>query len=306
MNLERRDVKVKTHHQGLLYGCLSSCLLALSLSGLPVMAQAQPTTNKPAAAAQPDEEAGRWLMTQMALLESLRQLPEQLDLGLQQAQAQGMPPELAKLVLRSGREVYDIKQLEPQALALLLKSLGPEHLQAWTTFYKTPLGQKVALADIAGNSAQTMALVFENAPKIMAELAADSARMALIQSVVDASQFLDRAVSMSMTQALAMEWAMVSAMPEQPGKPTFRELQDHVEGQRFVVRSQMAQLVLAHAAHVRKDLSTAELQQMLAQAISPSGQALFRDFGQAFEQWMKHYAQKLGQSINQAMKEQGA
>ena len=112
------------------------------------MAQAQPTTNKPAAAAQPDEEAGRWLMTQMALLESLRQLPEQLDLGLQQAQAQGMPPELAKLVLRSGLEVYDIKQLEPQALALLLKSLGPEHLQAWTTFYKTPLGQKVGKVDM--------------------------------------------------------------------------------------------------------------------------------------------------------------
>ena len=99
---------------------------------------------------------------------------------------------------------------------------------------------------------------------------------------------------------------MVSAMPEQPGKPTFRELQDHVTGQRFVVRGQMAQLVLAHTAHVHKDLTTVELQQLLAQALSPSGQALFRDFGQAFEQWMKRYAQRLGQSISQALNKQGA
>ena len=108
-------------------------------------------------------------MTQMALLEGLRQIPVQIDMGLQQAQAQGMLPELAKLVLRSGRDVYDLKLLEPQALALLLKSLGPEHLQAWTVFYKTPLGQKIAVADIQGASAQTMGFVIENAPKIMAE-----------------------------------------------------------------------------------------------------------------------------------------
>ena len=297
---------MKKRVQGSSQGYVWVCLLGLSLSGVTAAAQAQPISDRPEAAVKQDEEAGRWLMTQMGLLESLRQMPEQLELGLQQAQAQGMPPELAKLVLRSGREVYDLKQLEPQALALLLKSLGSEHLQAWTVFYETPLGQKVALADIEGNSARTTAFVFENAPKIMAELATDSARLALVQSVVDATQFLDRAVAISMTQALAMEWAMVSAMPEQPGKPTFRELQDHVTGQRFVVRGQMAQLVLAHTAHVHKDLTTVELQQLLAQALSPSGQALFRDFGQAFEQWMKRYAQRLGQSISQALNKQGA
>jgi hypothetical protein len=51
-----------------------------------------------------------------------------------------------------------------------------------------------------------------------------------------------------MAMSFAMEWAMVSAMTDQPGKPTFRQLQDHVEQQRFVMRSQMSQWVLAHAA----------------------------------------------------------
>ncbi len=217
--------RVQSSSQGYVW----ACLLCLSLSEMTAAAQVHSGSDKPAAVAEKqNEEAGHWLMTQMALLEGLRQIPEQIDMGLQQAQAQGMPPELAKLVLRSGREVYDIKLLEPQALALLLKILGPEHLKAWTVFYKTPLGQKIALADIQGASAQTMGFVMENAPKIMAELAADTSRIALIQSVVDASQSVDRAVSMNMAMSLAMEWAMVSAMPDQPSKPTFRQLQDHV------------------------------------------------------------------------------
>ena len=195
---------MKKGFKGSNQGYIWACLLGLGLSGMTAVAQVHPSPDKPASVMKQDEEAGRWLMTQMALLESLRQIPEQFDLGLQQAQAKGMPPKLAKLVLRSSREVYDLKQLEPQALALLLKSLGPEHLQAWTGFYKTPLGQKIALADIQGASAQTMGFVMENAPKIMAELAADTSRMALIQSVVDASQSVDRAVSMNMAMSLAM------------------------------------------------------------------------------------------------------
>ena len=288
------------------HGYIWACLLGLNLTGMTALAQVPPSSYQPVAVVkQEEEEAGHWLMMQMALLEGLRQIPEQIGMGLQQAQAQGMPPELAKLVLRSGREVYDIKLLEPQALALLLKSLGPEHLQAWTGFYKTPLGQKIAVADIQGASPQTMGFVMGNAPKIMAELAADTSRMALIQSVVDASQSVDRAVSMNMAMSLAMEWALVSAMPDQPGKPTFRQLQDHVEQQRFVVRSQMSQWVLAHAAHVYKNLSISELQQLLAQANSPAGQALFRGFGLTFADWINQYAQRLGQSVRQGLQKQG-
>jgi len=291
--------------QGASQSYVWTCLLCLSLSGMTAAAQVHSGSDKPAAIAEKqNEEAGHWLMTQIALLESLRQIPAQIDMGLQQALAQGMPHELAKVVQRSGREVYDLKQLEPQALALLLKSLGPEHLKAWTGFYKTPLGQKIAVADIQGASAQTMGFVMENAPKIMAELAADTSRMALIQSVVDASQSVDRAVSMNMAMSLAMEWALVSAMPDQPGKPTFRQLQDHVEQQRFVMRSQMSQWVLAHAAHVHKSLSISELQQFLAQANSPAGQALYRGFGQTFAHWINQYAQRLGQSVHQGLKKQ--
>ena len=294
--------RVKGSNQGYVW----ACLLCLSLSGMSAAAQVHPSSDKPAAMAEKqDEEAGHWLMTQIALLESLRQIPEQIDMGLQQAQAQGMPTELAKVVQRSGREVYDLKQLEPQALALLLKSLGPEHVQAWTVFYKTPLGQKIAVADIQGASAQTMGFVMENAPKIMAELASDTSRMALIQSVVDATKAVDRGVSMNMAIGLATEWAMVSAMPDQPGKPTFRQLQDHVEQQRFVMRSQMSQWALAHAAHVHKSLSISELQQLLIQANSLAGQALFQGFGQTFALWINQYAQRLGQSVLQELKKQG-
>lgn len=284
--------------------------LVFSVFGLSA-AQAQPNLAKPVAEVkQQDEDAGRWLLTQMAMQESLRQIPEGIATGLQQAQMHGMPSEIAAVIQRSAYEVYNMDELEPQALSLLLNSLSNEHLQTWMAFYKTPLGQKVAMADIKGSSAETFGFIFENGPVIMAELAQDTARLALIQSLVDSTQVLDQVVSVSLAMGLSLEWAMISAMPDQQGKPTFQEVQQFMEEQRFVMRSQMAQMVLAHAAHTRKDMTISELQEMLTLANSPAGQAMFRDFGQLFAQWLNHYAQRLGdvvgQELSQTWRAQGA
>lgn len=284
--------------------------LVFSVFGLSA-AQAQPNLAKPVAEVkQQDEDAGRWLLTQMAMQESLRQIPEGIATGLQQAQMHGMPSEIAAVIQRSAYEVYNMDELEPQALSLLLNSLSNEHLQTWMAFYKTPLGQKVAMADIKSSSAETFGFIFENGPVIMAELAQDTARLALIQSLVDSTQVLDQVVSVSLAMGLSLEWAMISAMPDQQGKPTFQEVQQFMEEQRFVMRSQMAQMVLAHAAHTRKDMTISELQEMLTLANSPAGQAMFRDFGQLFAQWLNHYAQRLGdvvgQELSQTWRAQGA
>jgi hypothetical protein len=289
-----------------LQGAVAVCLLAICGASSPALAHSQNSEKISATVTDsPIEEQARWLMTQMALRESLLQIPAQINMGLKQAKSQGMPADLVKLMERSGREVYDPKQLEPQALALLVKTQGRDHLQAWVSFYKTPIGQKMSAADIRGASPQVIGSVMGNASKIMAELAADTVRMALIQSVVDATKAVDRAVSMNMAMSLAMEWGVVSSMPEQPGKPTFRQLQDHVVQQRFVMRSQVSQFVLAHAAHMHKHLTLAELQQILVEANTPAGQALDKDFGQAYEHWINHYANRLGQSVSQSLKKRG-
>ncbi len=278
------------------------CVLAFSVFGLSAAAQEQPPLVKPVAEVkQQDEDNGRWLLTQMAMQESLRQIPEGIATGLQQAQMHGMPNDIATVIQRSAHQVYNMEQLEPQVLTLLLNTLKAEHLQTWTAFYKTPLGQKVAMADIKGSSTETLAFIFENGPVIMAELAQDTARLALIQSLIDTTQVLEQAVSVNMAMGLAMEWAMISAMPNQPGKPTFQEVQQYIEEQRFVVRSQMAQMVLAHAAYTRKDMTISELQEMLTLANSPAGQAMFHDFGQLFAQWLNHYAERLGHAIEQEL-----
>jgi hypothetical protein len=47
------------------------------------------------------EEQARWLMTQIALRESLRQIHAKINFGLQQAKSQGMPAELVALAERS-------------------------------------------------------------------------------------------------------------------------------------------------------------------------------------------------------------
>ena len=87
--------------QGASQSYVWACLLCLSLSEMTAAAQFHSGSGKTAAVAEKqNEEAGHWLITQMALLEGLRQIPEQIDMGLQQAQAQGMPLELAKVVQR--------------------------------------------------------------------------------------------------------------------------------------------------------------------------------------------------------------
>jgi hypothetical protein len=67
---------MKKRFKGSSQSYIWACLLGLGLSGMTALAQVHPSPDKPASVVKQDEEAGRWLMTQMALLESLRQLPE--------------------------------------------------------------------------------------------------------------------------------------------------------------------------------------------------------------------------------------
>lgn len=248
-----------------------------------------------------------FVLQHMALDAVIQELPNSVASGLQGAIAQGMPmpPEVATTIVEQAQQHFAWVKLQPKLHASIKQHLNPKQLEAWFNFYQTTLGQKMAAADRKGSSTEVMQHVMQRGPEILTRLAGDTTRMALVQSLVDATHALDRATDTSAFFALTLDWAIVSSMPNHPDKPTFEQLENEIATQRFVIRSQMAQMVLAHTAWVYQDFSTAELQSVLQQVTSPSGQALYKNFGDAFETLLKTHAQSFGVGVSNALRSKG-
>lgn len=272
-------------------------LLVFSLLGLS-SSHAQPVSSA-------DHTA--FVLQHMALDAVIQELPNSVASGLQGAIAQGMPmpPEVATTIVEQAQQHFAWVKLQPQLHTAINQHLSRKQLEAWVNFYQTTLGQKMAAADRKGSSAEVMQHVMQRGPEILTRLAGDTTRMALVQSLVDATHALDRATDTSAFFALTLDWAIVSSMPNHPDKPTFEQLENEIATQRFVIRSQMAQMVLAHTALVYQDFSTAELQSVLQQVTSPSGQALYKNFGDAFEALLKTHAQSFGVGVSNALSSKG-
>lgn len=273
-------------------------LLAFSLLGL-IAANAQK--------ANAADHTG-FVLQHMAVDAVIQELPNSIATGLQGAIAQGMavPADVATTIVQQAQQHFSWTELQPKLHALLEKQLSPSQLQNWASFYQTDLGKRMAAADRKGSDAEVMQHVMQRGPEILTRLAADTTRMALVQSLVDATHALDRATDSSALFALTLDWAMVSSMPHHPDKPTFEQLENEMAAQRFVIRSQMAQLVLAHTAWVYEDFSITELQSILQQVTSPAGQALYKNFGDGFEQLLQAHILNFGQGVSNAMRSKGA
>ncbi len=272
-------------------------LLAFSLLGLSSTHAQQVTAADPTA----------FVLQHMAVDAVIQELPNSIATGLQAALAQGMPmpPEVATTIVEQAQQHFAWVTMQPQLHALLNQQLSPKELEAWVNFYQTGVGQKMAAADRQGSSAQVMQHVMQRGPEILTRLAGDTTRMALVQSLVDATHVLDRATDSSAFFALTLDWAIVSSMPNHPDKPTFEQLENEIASQRFVIRSQMAQMVLAHTAWVYQDFSTTELRSILQQITSSSGQALYKNFGDAFEKLLHTQAQTFGIGVSNALRRKG-
>lgn len=281
---------------------LGSCFLGLCLLlfSTALLAQTYP------ARSDPGRDDWDTLLQATSIEASLRQMPGYFRQGMEQAKAQGAPiaPETFSALNAAAEEVYRFETLREMAREHLKTSLSPAQLASWLAFYRTPLGQKLSAADARASAPEFQAQLMERGPQLLEALSREPGRMALLQSWLQATDALEQATNMALQTQLALEWGMVSTLPQPMGKPTFAELQRHFEEQRFVVRAQMAQFMLAYAAAAYEDFSQDELGQLLKQANSPQARALYIDFSRKLHQTLAALGEKTGQLAGQRLAQQ--
>lgn len=229
--------------------------------------------------------------------------PGMVMMGIGQARQQGAPitDEVMRAMDESAREVFAYEGLLEDVRSLLLQTVKAEHLADWVAFYASSVGVRMATADAGWSDPDMQMMVMQQGPRIMQELAGEPARMALLQSLLQASHTVERASSSALSFALAMEWGMISTMPPSPDLPDYDQLRDMIEESRFVIQGQMAQLTLAQASVLYKDFSLDDLRAVLVQMNSDAGQAFYRDFSQAFEALLVQRGERLGVRVGQRL-----
>ena len=283
---------------------MRSCLLGLGL-GLTVSSTAllAQTSAAPSHSVPDDWDA---LMQVTSIETTLQQIPNYFKNGLTQAIAQGAPiPPAAQMALNAAaEEAYQFDHLREMARAHLSSSLSAEQLARWLAFYRSPLGQKLSAADARAASPEFQVQLMARGPQVLETLSRDPSRMALLQAWLQATDALEQVTNMALQTQLALEWGLISTMPQPMGKPTFQEMQSHFEGQRFAMRAQMAQFILAYAAAAYQDFSLEELGQLLSQANAPDAKALHLDFSRKLYQTLAALGEKTGQLAGRKLAQQ--
>lgn len=281
------------------------CLLGLALTTFGPAIQAQTATTT--ASVQAEDPVTR-LIEMSSLERTLRELPAFFRQGLAQAKAQGAPiPAQVEGVLNgAAEEVFRFEPLHAAVKADLAATLSAEDLAQWMQFYASPLGQKLREADVRAASPAFQQALMARAPQVMEALSRDTARMALLQSWLQTTQAVEQATEMALQTQLGMEWGLVSTLPPGAGKPGFQELRNHLESQRMVIRTQMAQYLLVHVAAAYQAMSNEELGLVLAQANRPEARKFYLEFSRKLYARLAALTERLGQTAGRKLAEQPA
>ena len=229
---------------------------------------------------------------------ALREIPNYFKEGLDAAKAQGtsVPAKTEVALKAAAEEVFALNGLRSAAAGHLRTALSAKQLADWLAFYNTPLGQKLTEADKRAYLTDFQRMLKERAPEIMENLSRDAARMAMLQSWLHATKAVEQGTEMAVQGQLALAWGLVSSGPPAPVKPSFEELKRHFNSQRLSIQAVVSQIMLVHAAAAYHDFTLQELGQMLQQANSPEGQALYVNFSRLLSETLVSMSERIGQA----------
>lgn len=293
------------------YACLLSMTLAMALAQPASGAQPQaPAFQSPSIQSAPVAESQRWshLLQVSSIDRVLRELPSYFLIGLQRTKAQGfaLPPDVENALTESAREVFDHSALQRLAVEHLQASLSEAQRNELLEFYESPLGRRVSAADERAASPDFQRQVLERAPEVMASLSLNAGRMALLQSLLQATDEVEQGTRMAMQSQLALEWGLLSTLPPGARRPSFDQLSETREAQRFALRTQVSQIALVRLALAYGAFSDEELGRLLQQINSSAGQAFYIDFSHRLIESLSVLSERIGQSAGRRLHQRPA
>ncbi len=224
------------------------------------------------------------LIEKSGLSVQIEHMPASLKQGLAQSVAQGapIPPEQVQAIGNAYDQAFAPSRVRALLISRLDGQISVSDRSRIEAFLDSDLGKRLTEAEIAAASPETYLHVEKNARELMADLGKNSHRLALFKSLDRATGSTELGTSVAIGGILAMNYALLAQTPPAPGKPSFEEVREHVEQNRFQITAQIAEMSLVGAAYTYRDVSEDDLQRYLDFANSPSGQAYFQKVGKAF------------------------
>lgn len=185
--------------------------------------------------------------------------------------------------IRDIHAVFDRAYAPPKLRAMVAERISArisaEQGNRMIAFLDSPLGKRVVEREARLAQPRIQAEIQENAAQIIAEVGANTSRLALYSSLDQAMESTRRAVATYIGSMLANNAAIILKTPDAPSKPTLQQIRKELEAQRFAITAAMSQAMLSNTAYAYKDLSESELNSYLRFALSPEGKAYFKELG---------------------------
>ncbi len=242
--------------------------------------------------------SSRQIVEKSGLALQLKQMPAMIEQQIVMLEQQNgpMPAERKKNFFAALKKSFQPEVLTTRLAAAVEKSLSLEERQAILQFLDSPLGRKVIAAENTMISPEAMAKLEKEAPQKMEKLMKNNTRLALLQSLDQATRATDIATEISLNTALATEWGLIN-QSDMPEKPSFDEVRKAYEQNRLMIRMQTAQAVLAGMAMTYEGLTDEELTDYLTFANSATGKAYFHKIGNALGEVLVEAAASFGEAL---------
>lgn len=236
------------------------------------------------------------LVDKSGLSAVIEKLPEELKLGLAQSIEQGapVPPNKVQVIHDAYDEAYAPTRVRTMIESKLEGQLSADELARIAKFLDSDLGQRLTKAETAAAGAETSKHVEAHARELMADLGKNTHRLALFKGLDRAMGSTELGASIAIGGILAQNYALLAQTPPAPGKPSFEEVRAEIEKHRFQITAQIAEMSLIGSAYTYRDFSDEDIQNYLAFANSPAGQAYFGKIGKVLAEVMVACAGDVG------------
>lgn len=194
--------------------------------------------------------------------EIIQQYPTMMSQGIRDGlkQTGQVDPLVADTIGSIVSRAFSSAGIRQQVITDLDKGLSEDQLQSVQDWYETPLGSRMAKAEVAASKPAAWKQIESKGPALV-EKYKGSERADMF------SRFdrVSRATESTVDTAIAVQLGLASAMSAFKGAngPSFEQMKEQIESQRFMLRGAVEQQVYAAYLYTYENFSTAEIDQYL-------------------------------------------
>ncbi|TBW58751.1 DUF2059 domain-containing protein [Marinobacter halodurans] len=236
------------------------------------------------------------VVSESPLDEIIDQYPAMMSEGIREGlkQTGQVDPMVADMVGGIVSRAFGSAAIRQQVVTDLADKLSDHQLEAVRDWYRTPLGRRIAQAEVDASRPAAWKTIEAQSSSLVAKYK-DTERADLF------SRFdrVSRATESTVDTAVAVQLGLASAMSAVSGKqgPTLEQMKQQIEDQRFMLRGAVEQQVYAAYLYTYESFSTDEIEQYLDFLETDAGAAYNRVVTNSIQQAILKPVESVGNQL---------